>query len=669
MAKNKPNKTKIEAKTYMLYTVLMLVIVSMFLFIVTNKSKITGKAIETTCPDDNTVFKISALTNAHAGTWDGSGYANKVCSTASSGHACKGYNVVARLSSTNNAHVEKKGLTTAGYSNVCFGDLTCHYYNSSGLCDSGECIATISADTNAHVGDCSAYTTRICCEILNRAPKFALDTQTAFTKLQGETFNYKFNATDEENDPITYFDNATLFDINSNTGIVSFTPSATLKGTFSVRITAGDDKGANESIAISLTITDKNFPPVITSFTPEDLDIKLEAGYDYQFAYQANDPDGTIPSSNWILDNNLKSINKTFVYSPSNSNIGKHTLKLVISDGLLNSSLAWDITIIPENHAPVLKSSIPNQELQQNSKKERAFDLDDYFSDEDGDKLIYSSKGNKDISVKINFADNTITFTTPNRWYGTEYVIFTADDGNLIATSNNITLNVKGAAIPASTSCAPSWSCTAWEPANCPIAEQQARECQDLNNCGVAAGKPAETKSCSYAPSCEDNIKNQGEEGIDCGGPCKACTPGLSPARKFQWYWWMLPFVLVMLLVTTIVYEAYNRGAKYNTTKKQELMQAYAPSAAKQRERELQHYVELMLSKGFPEESIRKRLQQEGWPPAALSRIFGFVELHKRAEGKQPIINRLVKQKESIAEQKENERARQREELFKKFER
>ena len=284
--------------------------------------------------------------------------------------------------------------------------------------------------------------------------------------------------------------------------------------------------------------------------------------------------------------------------------------------------------------------------------------------------MVYSSKGNKDISVKINFADNTVTFTPPDKWYGIEYVIFTADDGNLIATSNNITLNVKGDATtpqPAA-SCASSWSCTAWKPANCPITEQQARECADSNNCGVAAGKPAETQACKYIPSCEDSIKNQGEEGIDCGGPCKACTPGLSPARRFQWYWWMLPFVLVMMLATTIVYEAYNRGAKHNTAKKQELMQVYAPSAASQREREVQHYVEIMLSKGFQESSIRKRLQQEGWPPATLNKVFGFVELHKIAEEKRPIINRLVKQNGSIAEQKEKGRIEQREELFKKFE-
>jgi hypothetical protein len=31
------------------------------------------------------------------------------------------------------------------------------------------------------------------------------------------------------------------------------------------------------------------------------------------------------------------------------------------------------------------------------------------------------------------------------------------------------------------------------------------------------------------SPTCDDNIKNQGEQGIDCGGPCAACKPVLKP--------------------------------------------------------------------------------------------------------------------------------------------
>lgn len=30
---------------------------------------------------------------------------------------------------------------------------------------------------------------------------------------------------------------------------------------------------------------------------------------------------------------------------------------------------------------------------------------------------------------------------------------------------------------------------------------------------------------CYTAPTCDDGIQNQGEEGVDCGGPCAACPP------------------------------------------------------------------------------------------------------------------------------------------------
>ena len=31
------------------------------------------------------------------------------------------------------------------------------------------------------------------------------------------------------------------------------------------------------------------------------------------------------------------------------------------------------------------------------------------------------------------------------------------------------------------------------------------------------------------APTCDDGVKNQGEERIDCGGPCPACPVTMPP--------------------------------------------------------------------------------------------------------------------------------------------
>jgi cysteine-rich repeat protein len=76
-------------------------------------------------------------------------------------------NLVVRLSSNDNAHAEKK--TSSAYIgtgvDVCMGSLVCEY--REGSCDTvnlEECVGSLSeGDTNLHVGQCSKYTTKICC--------------------------------------------------------------------------------------------------------------------------------------------------------------------------------------------------------------------------------------------------------------------------------------------------------------------------------------------------------------------------------------------------------------------------------------------------------------------------------------------------------------------------
>ncbi len=46
---------------------------------------------------------------------------------------------------------------------------------------------------------------------------------------------------------------------------------------------------------------------------------------------------------------------------------------------------------------------------------------------------------------------------------------------------------------------------------------------QNQGETGVDCGGPC--PACAAAPTCSDGIQNQGETGIDCGGPCAACPP------------------------------------------------------------------------------------------------------------------------------------------------
>lgn len=87
--------------------------------------------------------------------------------------------------------------------------------------------------------------------------------------------------------------------------------------------------------------------------------------------------------------------------------------------------------------------------------------------------------------------------------------------------------------------CTQSWICTSWT--DC-IRGEQTRSCTDSNNCEVRlkAGyveevieteKPIEVMGC-VVESCDDNIQNQGETGIDCGGPCLSCPTAIVECTK-----------------------------------------------------------------------------------------------------------------------------------------
>ncbi len=69
--------------------------------------------------------------------------------------------------------------------------------------------------------------------------------------------------------------------------------------------------------------------------------------------------------------------------------------------------------------------------------------------------------------------------------------------------------------------CKEDWVCTEWS--ECFQNGTQVRTCYDKNNCGTEKKKPVTIKSCIPPGTCHDGIQNQGEEGIDCGGPCPPC--------------------------------------------------------------------------------------------------------------------------------------------------
>jgi hypothetical protein len=269
----------------------------------------------------------------------------------------------------------------------------------------------------------------------------------AQTAIINETYTYDVNATDVDVKPewnnLTFYDNATFFNISPKTGLIQFFVNGTYNGTYSINMTVSDGNLSDTEI-VSFSVVAINHPPNITSWYPENYTVEMNEGESEYFNITKFDLDGTIPSSQWYLDGRelTGQTEDEYIYYASFTSAGTHNITVVISDGQLTDSHEWVLTV-KEVYQPPAGGIPPSGEAK----------------------------------------------PPP---------------------------------------CIENWRCSEWSV--CPVYELQTRTCRDLNNCGTTDKKPEESRKCTYTPqpSCNDGITNCHDGGceiwIDCGGPCPQCA-------------------------------------------------------------------------------------------------------------------------------------------------
>ena len=104
-----------------------------------------------------------------------------------------------------------------------------------------------------------------------------------------------------------------------------------------------------------------------------------------------------------------------------------------------------------DNTPPILLQPIPNQTIAKNTNLTDAFDLDDYFSD--NETLTYTASAVENITILINSTTNFVSFYPDYNFTGVRNVTFTAYDiFNESTTSNIVFINVTNDSEP------PQWS-------------------------------------------------------------------------------------------------------------------------------------------------------------------------------------------------------------------
>ncbi|MFP4524395.1 MAG: hypothetical protein ACLFO2_03745 [Candidatus Woesearchaeota archaeon] len=191
----------------------------------------------------------------------------------------------------------------------------------------------------------------------------------------------------------------------------------------------------------------------------------------------------------------------------------------------------YELTVLDINDPPEYFKTIPDVEFMQGSSSS-PYTLYDHFRDPDRDPLSFEVFGTDVVSASVNPDSGMVNFRADDDC-GTDYLLFRATDPfNASAESDVVQVKVickedqesgggGGGGGGSFSPCTPKWKCDDWS--ECLPNGTRYKECIDLNGCNPNDYERTFWENCTYVPTCSDGIQNQGEEGVDCGGPCPPC--------------------------------------------------------------------------------------------------------------------------------------------------
>ncbi len=240
----------------------------------------------------------------------------------------------------------------------------------------------------------------------------------------------------------------------------------------------------------SLAITKSNSPPTITEYSPRKLDIETDIDT-FDFNISVFDPDKNAPDVYWYIDDELVSYTRGLDLEGSFSEIrhsfgcdpGLHSVNVRITDGNLNDTVEWRIQYTPEpgcEKPPECSETWGCDQWKVCQNLQKSVDAG-----------ILTQEDYQEIQDEC----------VANKW-NSENCGFQIRDCFDLTGCNSSFLEpqkIQRCYFTANPSCEDGIK-------NC-----HTRDCEILADCGGP---------CKPCPTCYDGIQNQGEEDMDCGGPC-----------------------------------------------------------------------------------------------------------------------------------------------------
>lgn len=341
-----------------------------------------------------------------------------------------------------------------------------------------------------------------------------------------------------------------IFDIDSE-GIINFTADEeTPLGNYNVSVCVTDygilnpyfmiedicnQTGGNITVCDSfiLTLTDRNrAPTIVEHFPSSDEKINTTSIQTNNFNITKYDPDGTIPDSYWYVDGKFVemmqgSLNDSFSYTFGCGISGEHKIKVEITDGLLNDSVEWNLSVAHVS-CPVPGSSGGGGGGGGGSGCVPEWVCTSW-------DVCQHARSSLDLGLISGENYRFVSESCESVYFGEErcgYQVRMCNDFNFCNRTTNKPAELQFCLYTANPTCKDGIQ-------NC-----HDGFCELLIDCGGP---------CDPCATCSDGIKNQGEEGVDCGGPCPwKCKPEI-PLIKRNYVIYIFLIILLAIVVGIII--------------------------------------------------------------------------------------------------------------------
>ena len=177
-----------------------------------------------------------------------------------------------------------------------------------------------------------------------------------------------------------------------------------------------------------IAVNDK--PKFVNLWTPLEIYVKFSTPYTFDWSYYVSDIDNTKSELSMASDNGNVTFDRlvaTFIFPRGSSGSDYFSFVTIILMDLLDETGAKIVVKVTSDSPPDLNSTLPDRTINEGDMNVWAYDLDQYFFDNDSSTL-YFTFGFENIVVFIDPATHDVYLSAPLEWSGVTEGTFKARD-------------------------------------------------------------------------------------------------------------------------------------------------------------------------------------------------------------------------------------------------